>query len=196
MYLGYKLTHGPKAVTEAGLVDIRTILSISLGSPIFRAQNSLCSPGGIQVEILLLQSCMYMPSSTNSFRSDYPVRGVILLTFTISGSETNFRLSRIPACTQSIHTYPSFTLTGKHTHTFSFFPEQARITALLVIVIIFGMVHKFSKFFKICSIFNFFFFFPNCEPFHIASLLQKSTCFLEIQIVIDKTNITYMNLNV
>lgn len=39
-------------------------------------------------------------------------------------------------------------------------------------------------------------FFPNCEPFHIASLLQKSTCFLEIQIVIDKTNITYMNLNV
>lgn len=49
------------------------------------------------------------------------------------------------------HTYISTTHslshTSKHTHTFSFFPEQVRITALLVIVIIFGMVHKFSKFF-------------------------------------------------
>lgn len=90
-------------------------------------------------------------------------------------------------CAPLIHSH-----TGKHTH-ISFFPEQVRITALLVIVIIFGMVHRFSKLLKFVILLS---FFSNCEPFHIASLLQKSTCFLEIQIVIAKTNITYMNSNV
>lgn len=105
-------------------------------------------------------------------------------------------LSNSLSCTQSIHEYPLLTQAHKQAHThISFFPEQARITALLVIVIIFGMVHKFSRFLKFV-IFSSFFLPPNCEPFHIASLLQKSTCFLEIQIVINKTNITYMNLNV
>lgn len=46
------------------------------------------------------------------------------------------------------HSQTSTTHSGSQTSSHSyFFPEQARITALLVIVTIFGMVHKFSRFF-------------------------------------------------
>lgn len=84
--------------------------------------------------------------------------------------------------------------TSIHTHFLSFQnkPELQLFWWLLEFLEWFINFRNYFKFVILLS----FFLFSNCEPFHIASLLQKSTCFLEIQIVIDKTNITYMNLNV
>lgn len=99
------------------------------------------------------------------------------------------------------HTYLSLTLTHQHANTRIFFLARTSQNYSS-----FGDCYnfwngslRFPNWFEFVILFIFFFlffFFSNCEPFHIASLLQKSTCFLEIQIVIDKTNITYMNLNV
>lgn len=73
--------------------------------------------------------------------------GIPLNTYSSGSDGRSFTPSKF-SCTQSTHTHALLTRAHMQAHTHvSFFPEQARITALLVIVIIFGMVHNFSRFF-------------------------------------------------
>lgn len=74
-----------------------------------------------------------------------------------------------------MHVRLSFILTQASIHTFSFFPEQVRITALSVIVIIFGMVHRFSKLLKFVILLSFFFPIVNHSILHLYCKSQHAS---------------------
>lgn len=61
---------------------------------------------------------------------------------------------------------------SKHTHTFSS-SRTSQNYSLWVIVIIFEWSINLQILLNLELFYLFFLFFPNCEPFHIASLLQS-----------------------